>query len=259
MLLQVHNDTGKMEYAGELVDLTEAISRLPAGSIFFCSRLLFTKSSTMPMPCQVELFWHLWLSSTLSASHIGRLVMFCTSPVQLRRAQGNAEDRQQAFSGTNCVQEHEDCAGSCIGLYFLSQALMSTDASDVGGQILMSGMSFHRLSGRLHEIQNRTRAAGRKVPAPQVLSNKIPVDNEPPRESFERPGSTVIDMTSLRARYSQDSILQPKVQEVSSKPSKATAREEVAEGNAGASSAWLLAAKSFSGKEQPISCCFHYQ
>lgn len=155
------------------------------------------------------------------------------------------------------MRQHAEFSGLSIHISFLSQALMFTDASDAGGQILMSGMSFHRLSGRLHEIQSRTRPATRQGPMPQVLSKRqMPGDNEPPRESFEHPGSTVIDMTSLRARYSQDSISQPKTQGVVSKPSMATAREEVAESNAGASSAWLLAARSFSGKDQPISCCF---
>ena len=37
--LQVHDETGKMEYTGEIVDLTEAISRLPAGCILTAMRM----------------------------------------------------------------------------------------------------------------------------------------------------------------------------------------------------------------------------
>ena len=32
MLLQVQNETGELEYTGEMVDLLEAISRLPTGT-----------------------------------------------------------------------------------------------------------------------------------------------------------------------------------------------------------------------------------
>ena len=141
-------------------------------------------------------------------------------------------------------------------LSFLSQWLMYP--TDAGGQILMSGMTSHRLSGRLHEIQNQSRPAAAKVIMPADMPSGAPIENEPHRESIEQPGNTVIDMGSLKAEYSQDSISLPKSQRASLKPAMATASEEVVEGNAGASSAWLLAARSFTSKHQQTSVGARY-
>lgn len=110
-------------------------------------------------------------------------------------------------------------------------------------------MSLHCLSGRLHEIQNRSRPAALEPYSSQNLPTNVPAETGSQRESFERPGNTVIDMVSLKAHNSPETSMDSKSTMKPAMP-MGTAGEVVAEGNAGASSTWLLAARSFA---QPSS------
>ena len=114
-----------------------------------------------------------------------------------------------------------------------------------GGQILLSGMSLHRLSGRLHEIQNRSRTAALEEFSSQDLPRNGPAETESQRDSFEQPGNTVIDMVSLKAHNSPETSKDSRTSKSRMKPGMATAGDVVAESNAGTSSTWLLAARSF--------------
>lgn len=143
--------------------------------------------------------------------------------------------------------------GSCLATIqpftagFQEHTLSSVaDACGAGGQTLMSSMSLHRLSGRLHEMQKRSRTTALKADLSQdLLTNEpvAPAESEPQRDSFEQTGNTVIDMVNSESRESPETSMNSITSK--SRPAMAVASEAVAEGNKGTSSTWLLAAQSF--------------
>lgn len=110
----------------------------------------------------------------------------------------------------------------------------------------MSGTSFIRLSGRMPEIQACSRSAAHRVMRSQAALQSIARDDDFQRGSFEQPGATVIDMIGLKARHSPNKSVDPKNDEVRANPAAACVSREIAESNASASAAWLLAGRSVS-------------